>query len=175
VIRTRVGYTGGTLKNPTYHHLGDHTESIQIDYDPAKISYERLLEIFWKDNVGCGSAGRQYRSAIFYGSPAQKKLAEATMAAEREKRKVACDLEPLGVWTDAEDYHQKYYLRSATELKKELSAKYPKDADFVASTAAARLNGYVGGNGTREGLKAQAESLGLTEEGRKALERYVRR
>ena len=53
MVRTRCVYTGGTRKNPTYHDLGDHTESLQVDYDPARISYARLLEVFWDSHNPC--------------------------------------------------------------------------------------------------------------------------
>ena len=63
MIRTRVGYAGGTKKNPAYHNLGDHTETIQIDYDPTKISFEKLLETFWDShNPAQRSWSRQYMS-----------------------------------------------------------------------------------------------------------------
>ena len=76
VIRTRVGYTGGTTVDPTYHDLGDHSETIQIDYDPTQVSYQALLDVFWNShNPTTRSWSRQYASAVFYHSDEQKKLA----------------------------------------------------------------------------------------------------
>ena len=78
-MRTRVGYSGGTKENPTYHDLGDHTETVQIDYDPTRVSYDKLLEIFWKShNPRYQSRSRQYMIAVFYQDAEQKKRAERT-------------------------------------------------------------------------------------------------
>ena len=77
MIRTRVGYTGGTLENPTYHHLGDHTESVQVDYDPARIDYAALLDAFWQGhNPAASSFSRQYMAAVFYHDETQRQLAK---------------------------------------------------------------------------------------------------
>jgi len=67
VVRTRVGYTGGSTKNPTYHSLGDHTETVQIDYDPTQISFEELLDVFWDSHRPTQRAwSRQYMAAVFF-------------------------------------------------------------------------------------------------------------
>ena len=164
MIRTRVGYTGGTLKDPTYHRLGDHTESIQIDFDPAKIAYARLLEEFWASNP-CGAAGssRQYRSAIFYHSPEQRKAASESLQRQITARgKVHTDVEALKVFYAAEDYHQKYALRGTGELMREFDAMYPNPVEFRNSTAAARVNGYLDGHGHRKQLDAELPKLGLS-------------
>jgi methionine-S-sulfoxide reductase len=74
-----VGYAGGARENPTYHQLGDHTETLQIDYDPAKISYEKLLEIFWEEHDPTSrSWSRQYKAVVFYHDDEQKRLAIAS-------------------------------------------------------------------------------------------------
>ena len=76
MIRTRVGYTGGNKENPTYRTLGDHTESIEVDYDPGIISYADLLKVFWRSHdPGSRSWSRQYIAAIFYHNEEQKKQA----------------------------------------------------------------------------------------------------
>ena len=87
VVRTRVGYCGGTLKDPTYHELGDHTESVQVDYDPAKLSFGQLLDKIWTSHNPCGVGGksRQYMSVIFYHDEAQKKAIEASKEKLEEK------------------------------------------------------------------------------------------
>lgn len=173
MVRTRVGYTGGTKKNPTYHNLGDHTESIQIDYDPAQISYEKLLEVFWQSHDPCRPAySRQYMTAVFYHNAAQKKLAEQTRDREAAKRgkKIVTAILPLSEFYLAEDYHQKYYLRQTRELMKEYSAIYPRAQDFMNSTAAARVNGYIDGKGTAEGLAKEIDQLGLSPEGQRRLQ-----
>jgi len=174
VIRTRVGYAGGTKKNPTYHDLGDHTESFQIDYDPEKITYEQLLDIFWNSHSPCQKSWSvQYRAAIFYADDEQKKAALASKAKRASLGDVKTAIEPLGEFTLAEDYHQKYELRCDAELMKEFAAIYPDAKAFVNSTAAARVNSYIGGNGTKEQLKTEIDLLGLSEQGKKRLQTYV--
>jgi len=79
VVRTRVGYTGGDKPNPTYHNIGDHAESVDIDYDPEVTDYENLLDIFWKNHNPTSFYSRQYMSAIFYHDAAQKEAAELSL------------------------------------------------------------------------------------------------
>jgi methionine-S-sulfoxide reductase len=172
VIRTRVGYAGGTTKQPTYQRIGDHTETLQIEFDPTQISYEQLLDIFWKAHDPTSRTwSRQYMAAVFTHSEEQQRLAEATR--DRRSRelgaKIHTGVQPLGEFTLAEDYHQKYYLRNDTELFREIRTMYPVDRDLVNSTAAARVNGYLGGFGMRRQLDAEIESLGLSLVGQKRL------
>jgi peptide-methionine (S)-S-oxide reductase len=177
VVRTRVGYTGGTTRHPTYHNLGDHSESIEVVYDPSRISYEKLLEIFWASHDPASRPwSRQYMAAIFYHDEGQKLLAERTRDREARRigRPVHTGIFPASVFTPAEEYHQKFQLRRHPELMKELRAAYPDPKDLVSSTAAARLNGYLGGYGTYAGLTAGIEDLGLGPEGRKTLLAIVR-
>jgi peptide-methionine (S)-S-oxide reductase len=176
VVRTRVGYCGGTLKDPTYHNLGDHTESIQVDYDPAKATYDQMLDLVWSCHNPCGSAwSRQYMSAIFYAGEEQKKAILASKARLEEKlgKPVKTAILPLAKFYLAEDYHQKYELRGTAELLKEFKAIYPDEKDFLNSTAAARVNGYLAGRGTREQLKKEIDLLGLSAEGKARLQVYV--
>jgi methionine-S-sulfoxide reductase len=173
-----VGYCGGTLKDPTYHNLGDHTESIQVDFDPSKLSFDQILDRIWASHNPCSSPwSRQYMSAIFYEGEAQKKAILASKARLEEKlgKPVKTAILPLAKFYLAEDYHQKYELRGTAELMKEFLAIYPDAKDFVNSTAAARVNSYIGGSGSREQLKAEIDLLGLSPEGKKALEKYVSR
>jgi peptide-methionine (S)-S-oxide reductase len=172
VIRTRVGYTGGTTRNPTYRHLGDHTETVEIDFDPARVSYRDLLRVFWSShNPGQQPWSRQYRAAVFYHDAGQQRLAEQTRAevAARTGRPVFTDILPAGKFYLAEDYQQKYYLRYAPELLQEYRAIYPDIRDFVNSTAAARVNGFVAGHGSRAQLQQELDLLGLSPQGRKLL------
>jgi len=177
VVRTRVGYAGGTTRNPTYQNLGDHSESIEVVYDPSRISFENLLEIFWEShNPASRPWSRQYMAAIFYHDEGQKLLAERTRGREARKigRAVHTGIFPASVFTPAEEYHQKFQLRRHPELMKGLRAAYPDPKDFVSSTAAARLNGYLGGHGTYAGLTAEIDGFGLPPEGRKTLLAIVR-
>jgi peptide-methionine (S)-S-oxide reductase len=175
VIRTRVGYTGGAKVNPTYRGLGDHSESIQIEYDPNQISYEELLSIFWSThNPTSPSWSRQYASFVFYHDEAQRELALETKEQQEAKRgTLFTEIVPAGTFYPAEDYHQKYYLRNARDLMREFSAIYPDGDDFAASTAAARVNGYLGRNGTCEQLQGELDNLGLSTAGQDELEQTV--
>ncbi|MDD1716854.1 MAG: peptide-methionine (S)-S-oxide reductase MsrA [Methanoregulaceae archaeon] len=123
VVDTSVGYMGGNVKNPTYKLVcgGDtgHTEVVEVMYDPQIVSYDRLLDIFFENhdpttmNRQGPDIGRQYRSVIFYHSPAQKEAAEAKIAAldrsGRFRGKIVTAVEPVAEYYKAEQYHQQYY------------------------------------------------------------------
>jgi peptide-methionine (S)-S-oxide reductase len=171
-----VGYAGGTTANPSYYHIGDYSETVEVEYDPAIVSYEQLLAAFWNgQDATYPPYDTQYRSAIFYTSDQQQKLAREALQQEeaRTGKKIYTDIEPYTSFYVAEDYHQKYYLKLRTELANELEAIYPKPADFADSTAVARLNGYAGGYGDEEALKKNINGFGLSESGQKALIRIA--
>jgi len=114
VIRTRVGYAGGQTATPTYRSMGDHTETVQVDYDPERISYARLLDIFWKSHQPTGKSwSRQYMNAVFYHDAQQHRIAMASKEDVENKigRTVKTEVVPLRSFTMAEDYHQKYILK----------------------------------------------------------------
>jgi peptide-methionine (S)-S-oxide reductase len=173
-----VGYAGGKKHNPTYHSLGDHTETLQVEYDPTRVSYEELLEIFWDShNPTRRSWSKQYMAAIFYHNDAQKAAALASKAGQAVKRnsQILTDVLPATTFYLAEDYHQKYMLRHTPELMAEYSAIYPNPKDFVNSTAAARVNGYVSGYGSIDQLQAELTELGLSAQGEQHLLKLARR
>jgi methionine-S-sulfoxide reductase len=178
VIRTRVGYAGGLMAAPTYRLMGDHTETVQVDYDPRRITYDRLLEIFWASHrPTSGSRSRQYMNVILYHSDQQRRLALASKNAveQRVNGPVKTSVLPVRSFTTAEDYHQKYSLNRQVEIHREMSRSYPRRQDFVASTAVARLNGYAGGYGTRDQLLREIDLLGLSDGGKQALSDLVRK
>ncbi len=123
VISTISGYMGGHIENPTYKEVSNgktgHSEALQVTYDPAKVSYEKLLEVFWRnidpfddDGQFCDK-GDQYRAAIFYQDDTQKQLAEASkteIAKKFPNRHVATTIKAARKFFPAEDYHQGYYL-----------------------------------------------------------------
>jgi len=157
--------------------MGDHSESIRIEYDPTRVSYQNLLDIFWANHSpGDRSFSRQYASFIFYHNEEQRKAAVASRdrMVEKMRRPVYTEIVPASTFYPAEAYHQKYALRSQMELMKEFRSMYPADHEFVASTAAARVNGYVGGEGTTAELEAELDSLGLAEAGRRILLKMVK-
>lgn len=165
VIRTRVGYAGGTTTNPTYHDLGDHSETIQIDFDPSRISYRELLNIFWKSHdPTSGSWSRQYRQAIFYQNEQQRKEAIETRdkLASETGRRITTAIEPYSGFYLAEDYHQKHSLRSYPEILAEFRVMFPDLKSMLNSTAVTLVNGYLGGNGSCDSLKKEIESFGLS-------------
>jgi peptide-methionine (S)-S-oxide reductase len=118
VIKTEVGYTGGDVKNATYENHGTHAEAIKIEFDPAKLSYRKLLEFFFQihnpttRNRQGNDMGTAYRSAIFYKNDAQKKTAE-TLIKEIDASKiwpgpVVTQVVPASDFWSAEEYHQDY-------------------------------------------------------------------
>lgn len=151
--------------NPTYHSLGDHSESIEIDYDPTVIAYQDLLKMFWEGHdPRARSWSKQYRAAIFYHNDEQKRLAEETRdkIGAASKIKVQTDILPFSRFYVAEGYHQKYGLQGRKEIMKEFQAIYPSDEALMNSTAVARVNGYLSGFGTFEALQEAIEHLGLS-------------
>jgi peptide-methionine (S)-S-oxide reductase len=121
VTRTRVGYSGGDVKNATYRNHGTHAEAIEILFDPAKISYRQLLEFFFQihdpttKNRQGNDIGMSYRSAIYYTSPEQEEIAEDTIADVEASGlwpgKVVTQVEPVGDFWEAEPEHQDYLQR----------------------------------------------------------------
>jgi len=160
VIRTAVGYAGGKEQDPTYYHLGDHCESIRIEFDPSKISYEKLLELFWNTHSPCGKKSRQYRSVIFYHNSEQQRLAQKSCQEYEQKinKKVSTTIEKIGTFTNAEDYHQKYYLRHHTDIIQALNLS---DEALITSHVACRLNGYVSGYGNIKQFRKELPTLKL--------------
>ena len=110
VLKTRVGYAGGTKKNPSYYNLGDHTETVEITFDPKIISFEALLKHFWKEHDPTVKYSNHYKSAIYYQDEEQHKIAEKSKQVIEKKlgRKVATEIQKAGAFYEAEEYHQKY-------------------------------------------------------------------
>jgi peptide-methionine (S)-S-oxide reductase len=131
VVSTTSGYIGGQKKNPTYEEVSSgrtgHTEAVQVVYDPKKVTYEKLLDVFWhnidptvKDQQFCDH-GSQYRSGIFYTDDEQKRLAEASKAAlDRNKpfsAAIVTEITRASEFYPAEDYHQDFYLKNPLRYK----------------------------------------------------------
>jgi peptide-methionine (S)-S-oxide reductase len=144
---------------------------VQVDYDPTRISYEQLLQAFWSGHdASAAPFSMQYLSIIFYHNDAQKAAALESKAQEeaRTGRMMTTAIIPYTDFYLAEDYHQKYNLRGSA-LFPEISAIYPDTKDPVNSTAAARLNGYLGGYGDIATVKTQINQFGLSAAGQKKL------
>lgn len=119
VIKTRVGYTGGTTLNPTYHNLGDHTETVEITFDPSKISYETLLDHFWKQHDPTIPQVKQYRSAIFTNDKNQKMIAGKSFINQQQQTpgKILTTIETVSTFYEAEEYHQKYHQKMKKKME----------------------------------------------------------
>ena len=122
VINTTVGYTGGSVPNPTYENHEGHAEAVEIEYDSEKTSFNKLLDFFFQIhnpttlNRQGNDIGTSYRSAIFFGNEGEKKEAENFIAivnnSKRWKNPVVTTLEPLGIFYPAEGYHQDYLQKN---------------------------------------------------------------
>lgn len=176
VVRTRVGYAGGTTPIPTYHNIGDHIETIQIDYDPKKISYEQMLDIFWASHKpGRTVWKRQYATALFYEDSKQETLARDSKnkIGSSLGEKVQTEIIALEKFYLAEMYHQKYHLQGYDDLMAEYRNFYTDIFDFVNSTSAARVNGYIGGYADLSQLEAEFSKLGLSEDKKSFLKKII--
>ena len=131
VLKTVVGYTGGNEPNPTYELVSSertkYRESIEVTYDPAKISYDQLLDIYWKQIDPTQSDGQftdigpSYRAAIYYGNGDEKKIAEASKAkladSGRFAKPIVTEIVPAMKFWPAEDYHQKYSQKNPAHFQ----------------------------------------------------------
>lgn len=173
-----MGYAGGRKPRPTYHDLGQHAEAIQLEYDPEHMTYDELLDLFFANHRPVRPPWkRQYMSAIFYADDAQRRQAEAKVEEVVELWEAELFVEILSAdsFYRAEDYHQKYYLQRHTQLLDELVAAYPDDFQAVVdSTAAARLNGYLGRSRVHTLEPEGLSRLGLSEAGQRILLSEIR-
>lgn len=131
VIRTTSGYTGGHVESPTYQQVSSgttgHVEAIEIEFDPSKVSYDKLLEVYWHNinplqaNGQFCDHGEQYRSVIFYRDEAQEQAAQASLQALKDSGKFAKSIKteilPASVFYPAEEYHQDYYKKNPIRYK----------------------------------------------------------
>jgi peptide-methionine (S)-S-oxide reductase len=132
VVSTTVGYAGGTKANPTYDEVGGghtgHAESVRVIYDPALISYQRLLDIYWHHidpltlNAAFCDHGAQYRSIIFYGDAKERELAEGSKReldqSHRFASPVVTAIQPATKFYPAEEYHQEYYKKNPASYER---------------------------------------------------------
>ncbi len=155
--------------------MGDHTETLQIDFDPAQISFESLLKHFWDSHNPTSRRPTQYKSIVFYHDENQRRQAEVSLERESARRRVLLhtEIRPLESFYRAEDYHQKYYLRRENDLLMEMKRYYADSRELVDATASARINGYLAGFGDRQTLVNRGDRLGLSKDGlRRLIEVY---
>ncbi|WP_261800227.1 peptide-methionine (S)-S-oxide reductase [Paenibacillus sp. PAMC21692] len=173
VVRTRVGYAGGSRLDPTYRALGDHTETVELLFDEAMITFEDIIRTFWSNHTPLninGYKGRQYQSLLFYHDVGQK----ASIDAELEQREKAglgrpdTEVAPYAGFHLAEDRHQKYYVKRFPSAVSELESLYPSENTeaWTGTTIAARLNGIAKGYLNMGQLRSELESWELEDEER---------
>ncbi|WP_416151816.1 peptide-methionine (S)-S-oxide reductase [Salipaludibacillus sp. HK11] len=165
-MRTRVGYSGGSTSDPTYRKMGDHTESIEIDFDPDLISYEELLYIFWGNHNSLRDSfykDRQYMSLLLYHNEEQREQVQIIKRKLEQSLngEIQTEIAPYARFYRAEDYHQKYYLKRYPNAVKEVANIFSDHGDFVNATIAGRLNGFVAGHGNLVDLKEEIKGWGL--------------
>lgn len=173
VMRTRTGYAGGTTDNPEYRRMGDHTETVQIDFDPGQISYEQLLKVFW-DNHNPANIndykGRQYLSLLLFHDAEQERAIQHCIEQRIDSgdRRPETEIAPYTVFYPAEERHQKYYLKRFPDALAKLSQLYPSQEEIDGSTIAARLNGLAKGYTSLERIRNEIMewAISLPERGR---------
>ncbi|XP_017700499.1 peptide methionine sulfoxide reductase A5-like [Phoenix dactylifera] len=150
VVRTSVGYAGGTKTNPGYPNLGDHAECVKVEYDPKVIQFKQLLDVFWASHdprqvFGQGpDVGNQYRSIIFTNGTLEARLAAASKEREQTKSRssiVTTQIQQIGTFYPAEFEHQKFELKRNRFLL-QLIGSMPEE-ELMTSSLAAKLNGYA--------------------------------
>jgi len=145
VVRTRVGYAGGSTPDPTYHDIGDHSEALQVDYDPDVVSFADLVDLAIQNHDPRRQTGkRQYQNVLFYGSPGERETIETALG--NLAMDASTRVEQLDAFTLAETYHQKYNLRNKRALLADFEDAGYDDAGIRDSPAAAKLNGRIAGH-----------------------------
>lgn len=169
VLRTKVGYSGGSQDNPDYHDLKDHSETTMVQFDPEVITYKDLLKAFWANHEYATPIEKQYKSAIFYNDDSQKAQAEASVKEVEagtlgnpayQGKQLLTVIEKATPFYVAETYHQKYFLQCNLQLFKELQRQgvYQSIEDVIADRMSASLNGYLACHGDVEGFLAEVDS-----------------
>jgi methionine-S-sulfoxide reductase len=173
-----VGYSGGTTPSPTYRRLGDHTETLQLDYDPSRITYEQLLDAFWRSHDPAAKPwSTQYKAAVFCHSEVQKELALAAKdaAAKRLGEEIHTEILPAKKFYFAENYHQKYYLQNRADFMEVFKQFHGGQPDLTNSTTAARINGLIAGEVTIKELRSELDSGRLPPEAARAMRHILGR
>ena len=158
---TTVGYAGGQTPNPTYYKLGDHTECVDIYFNPNIINFTEILKVFLKSHNPTERISSQYKSLIIVHNTKQATQAEEMLQGERKSRQktVLTTIKEFDKFFRAEPKHQKNQLRRHPALINALVGE-----SLATSYVATRLNGYVGGNNTMGNLNREWKELGLTNE-----------
>jgi hypothetical protein len=156
--------------------MGDHSETIQVDYNPGKVSYQRLLDIFWESHSPTSKVwSQQYMNFIFTHNREQEQLAHNTWIEVQEKAtgKVSTEIMLYKGFYLAEDHHQKHFLQGYYDLADVFKEIYPDFDEFLNSTTIARVNGYIGGYGSLSSVKKEIDMLEISSEKKKKLKKLV--
>jgi peptide-methionine (S)-S-oxide reductase len=148
VVRTRVGYAGGTTTDPTYHALGDHTEAFQVEFDPEAVSFRDLLErVFRSHDPNRQTSKTQYQNVVFAGDADQRAVVDDYLADRGlDADAIGTRVERLDRFYLAEPYHQKYNLKGTPSVVDVFEDADYDDATLRESPAAAKLNGFASGH-----------------------------
>lgn len=172
VVRTRTGYAGGTTPDPTHKNMADHTETVEVDYNPALVTYQELLEVFFQSHNPNRKPYRQreYISLILYHDEKQKEAAERKKL-EKERiagEEVKTEISPYSGFTVAKERQQKWHIKRNKEAIKRLGQLYVTADQLLDSTLAARMNGLAKGYGSLEKVKSEVKNWQI-EESRRAV------
>lgn len=180
IIRTRVGYAGGTQAHPTYRQLGDHTETVEMDYDDRILSLENILDVFWSNHNPLNIndyKGRQYQSLVLYRSQTQLNAIQHVMKLREEQGKgmPGSEISAFDRFYLAEDRHQKYYLKRYPHAIEELSSLFPSPQELTNATLAARLNGVAKGYANSHIIQEEISTWPISEEEKENMLRLIKR
>ncbi len=166
VLRTRVGYTGGSLTTPTYESLGNHSEVFEVDYDPDIVSYEDLIHYYFQNfDTRTRPFSLRVNSIIYYRNDSEKMTAQSIKEGYESDYGAGlyAKIDKLDVFYLAEDRHQLSYLKSEISLYNEIRMIYPTSDKQLLSILASKLNGYIAGYGSKENLNQILDQSGLSE------------
>ena len=177
VVRTCVGYAGGTTAAPTYDAIGDHIEAVWVEYDPTQVDYTDLLLLFWASHDPTRAPfKRQYQPALFPQTPSQAEQARASKTArEHEEAALTTEVIEDASFHRAEPYHQNYKLRHHAVLCDAVRQMYPTEEAFIDAPSATLVNGYVGGHRAPRHLDDDLPELSLPTEVAQTLRTIVAR
>jgi peptide-methionine (S)-S-oxide reductase len=166
VLQTRVGFSGGTYEKPTYTNSRDHSETVELLYDPSSISYRELCrEFFHAHNPAWTGVLKQYANALFYTTGQERRIAE--QESERRGSKdgtvMRTPLREFDRFHPASASHQKHHLRTHRELMSAFRSVFPDDTAFTASTAAMRVNSAIAGFSETALIRQELPEYGLSE------------
>ncbi|AJD29535.1 MULTISPECIES: peptide-methionine (S)-S-oxide reductase [Clostridium] len=167
VIKTYVGYTGGSTLFPTYNSIGDHLETVEIYYDSSKIAFEDLLMVFEKNHNYTTRANLlQYNSAILYNNENEKELCLNWKKSREDEltKEVSTKISPIEKFYYAEFYHQKYYVQLEPVIMSNLRSKFSTGNDLISSPLCHKLNAYLAGYRSLENLNKEIKDFNLSKD-----------